>query len=106
MGIIHRLSRGKTIGLHSQCVIVDMARCYELSHSGLSFSFLSVILSYRIPLSPSLLQISPIRITMMPSPGHIYYRQLAMKTPIVFPLESLWIIPMSYATCPFLPYDS
>jgi len=70
------------------------------------FFFFFLILSYCIPLSPLLLQILPIRITMMPSPGHIYYCPLAMKTPIVFPLESLWIIPMSYALCYLSPYDS
>src|ERR1700722_10493722 len=44
------------------------------------FPFLSFILSYHTPLSPSLLQISPIRITTMPSPGYIYYHTLAMNT--------------------------
>jgi len=80
--------------------------CYELSRSGLSFFFSFFILSYHTLLSPSLLRILPIRITTMPSPGHIYYRHLAMKTPIVFPLESLWIIPMPYALCYLSPYDS
>src|ERR1700722_1589571 len=92
--------------IHTAIHSGTLSDCYELSRSGLSFSFLSFILSYHVPLSPSLLRILPIRITTTPSPGHIYYRPLAMKTLIVFPLESLWIIPMPYALCYLSPYDS
>src|ERR1700722_5960625 len=42
--------------------------------------FFFFFLSLSHSLSPPLLRISPIRITTMPSPGHIYYRPTAMKT--------------------------
>ena len=58
----------------------DVMSCPVLVIFGYLFPFLSLVLSCHIPLSPSFLQISPIRITMIPSPGHIYYHKLAMKT--------------------------
>src|ERR1700722_2993403 len=100
--------RSVSLSISSFIFLSQLAQITVMSYPVMDYLFLFFRLSYLFThsLSPSLLWISPMRITTTPSPGHIYYRQLAMKTPIVFPLESLWIIPMPYATCPALPYDS